>query len=237
MNFPHIQIGPVLLIHGDARDVLPELEEKADLLCTDVPYKLTSGGNATQVMSGKFSKEEYDNSGDLMETVKWSEIGGPCFRACKPDADAYVMTNDKNQLAAQQGFQGSGWKFHNMLVWGKGSATRNRWYMKNLEFTIYLWKGEARVINNPGSKQLFLCRGPKDAIHPTQKPVELMLQYIENSTDPGGLVLDPFAGSGTTLMAAMYSGRRAIGIEIDEEHFNNAARRLSVQWEEMVTSV
>ena len=105
-----IQIGPVRLIQGDARDVLLELDELADLLVTDVPYKLTSGGNATQVMGGVFSRDNYDNGGDLMDVVKWSEIGGPLYRACKPDADGYVMTNDKNHFAAGLGFMGASMK-------------------------------------------------------------------------------------------------------------------------------
>ncbi|MBL4761698.1 MAG: site-specific DNA-methyltransferase, partial [Gammaproteobacteria bacterium] len=138
-----VTIGDIRLILGDMRDVLPELNVQADLVVTDVPYKLISGGCATQSMGGIFSKENYDNGGNLMDVVRWSEIGGPIFRACKPDADAYIMTNDKNLFAAHGGFVGAGWQFHNLLAWDKVRATRNRWYMKNLDYTLYLWKGRA----------------------------------------------------------------------------------------------
>ena len=67
------------------------------------------------------------------------------------------------------------------------------------------------------------------AVHPTQKPVGIVTPLIEYSVPVGGLVVDPFAGSGTTLLAAKLSGRRAIGTEINEAYCEAAARRLSQQ--------
>lgn len=65
------------------------------------------------------------------------------------------------------------------------------------------------------------------ALHPTQKPVGIISPLIEYSCPPGGLVLDPFCGSGSALEAAAISGRRAIGIEADERYCEIAANRLS----------
>jgi len=62
--------------------------------------------------------------------------------------------------------------------------------------------------------------------HPTEKPVALMRLLIESSSLPGEIVLDPFAGVGSTLVAAVVTGRRAIGIEIDERYAEIAAERL-----------
>jgi site-specific DNA-methyltransferase (adenine-specific) len=67
----------------------------------------------------------------------------------------------------------------------------------------------------------------RGAIHPTQKPVSLLFPLLSYACKPGGLVIDPFAGSGSTLDAARASGRRAIGIEAKEEYAEAAARRLS----------
>jgi site-specific DNA-methyltransferase (adenine-specific) len=220
-DLPQVSRAGVTLYNGDALDVLPRLGPVADLVVTDPPYKLSSGGNATQVMGGLFSRDRYDNSGDLMDMVEWSEIGGPLYRAAKTDADAYVMANDKQIFAAHGGMIGAGWRLHNLLVWNKGAPTRNRWYMKENEYVLYMWKGRATRINAPGSRQTFHAARPasNERIHVTQKPVDLLSHYIENSSAPGDLVLDPFAGSGATLVAAMRTGRKAIGIELDTEIF------------------
>lgn len=230
-----VKIGDCRLFLGDCRDVLPDLRSVADLLVCDVAYKLTSGGCTHQSMGGIFSKENYDNDGSLMEVPPWHDLGGPFFRACKPDADAYIMTNDKNLFECGSAFEGAGWKFHNLLVWNKIRATRNRWYMKNLEFTTYWWKGHAdpQGINDCGSKQSFTLNAPRVTNHPTEKPVELMAHYILNSSQPGDLVLDPMMGTGATIVAAVQNGRRAIGIELDPDHFEVACSRVRAEYEKM----
>lgn len=223
-----IMIGPCRMILGDCIEVLPQLEEKADMAATDPPYLIGSGGGGTEVMGGIFSHAEYNNSGELMEIVPWDQMGGPIYRALKDDAEIYVMANDKNIFAAHGGFTGSGFKFHNLLTWDKVRATRNRWFMKNLEFTLFLWKGSASVINAPGSKQLFLYteNAPRNTGHPTEKPVELLVHYIKNSSNQGDLVLDPFSGSGTTMVACIKTGRRGIGIEKNLEYYEAACERV-----------
>jgi site-specific DNA-methyltransferase (adenine-specific) len=225
-----VQIGPVTLIHGDAQEVLADYRGAADVLCTDHPYRLTSGGRGKSgdgSMSGMFDAEDYDNSGDLMAMAEWNRTGGPIYRALKPDADAYVMVNDKNLMLAAGAFLGAGFKFHNLLAWDKHTPTPNRWYMKHLEYVLYLWKGKGRPIRNPGSKQLFRADRPGLGHHKTEKPVDLMRHYIENSSEPDDTVLDPYMGSGTTLVAAVESGRKGLGIEIEREHFETACRRVS----------
>lgn len=224
-----VQIGAVTLVHGDAQEVLADFVGAADLLCTDHPYRLTSGGRGAKgdgSMSGIFDAEVYDNSGDLMAMSEWNRTGGPIYRALKRDADAYVMVNDKNLMLAMGAFQGAGFKFHNLLVWDKHGPTPNRWYMKHLEYVLYLWKGRSRTIRNPGSKQLFRADRPGLGLHPTEKPVALMRHYIENSTDPGDVVLDPYMGSGSTLVAAVEAGRGGIGIEVDRTYFEIACQRV-----------
>jgi len=223
-----VTIGNARLILGDCREVLPSLRGVADMLFCDVAYKLTSGGTAHQSMGGLFATENYANDGLLMDVPPWHDLGGPFFRACKDNADAYIMTNDKNLFLAGAAFEGAGWKFHNLLVWDKIRATRNRWYMKNLEFTTYWWKGKADPlgINECGSKQSFQLNAPKETAHPTEKPVALCEHYILNSTNQGDTVLDPMMGSGAAMVAAVQNGRHAIGIEINEDWFDVACARV-----------
>ena len=224
------QIGPVTMILGDALEVLPDLRGCADLICSDVPYELTKGGKGKPgdgSMQGKFSAETYENDGNLFaDMVHWREMGGPMYRAGKPRAQAYIMANARNLSAAQEGFLGAGWRFHNLLPWEKKNALPNRQYMMNCEFALYLFKGKAKTIARPGDKQLIKGAIAAGKIHPTQKPVWLMGHYITNSCDTKGMVLDPFAGSGSTLVAAMLSGRRAIGVEVNPEYFEAACARL-----------
>lgn len=227
------RIGPVTLLLGDARLILEELEGQADLVVTDPPYLLTSGGKNSVSMAGIFSSSVYANNGRLMPVVRWEEIAGPILRACRGDAHTYVMCNDKHLGQAITAFTSAGWRLHNILAWNKGAPTRNRWYMKNLEFTVFLFRGKAKTICNPGSTQLFSCPRPADRWHRTQKPVELMAHYIGNSARPGQMVLDPFSGSGATLKAAMMTGRRAIGIEIDPDFFQRSGDDLAALWESL----
>jgi len=221
-----VQIGDCTLYHGDALEILPELRGVADLVVTDPPYRLTSGGTGSGAMGGKFDDEIYDNTGLLMDVVHWAEIGGPVFRALKADGDAYVMCDDKNLPAATGGFLGAGFKYHGLLTWDKIAPSRSRFYMKHQEYTLFMWKGAARDIMHGGDKRGQSMPRPKGAVHPTQKPVPLMAMYIRNSSQPGQTVLDPFMGSATTLVAAVQEGRRAIGIEKSAEHFESACARV-----------
>ncbi|WP_300009731.1 site-specific DNA-methyltransferase [uncultured Roseobacter sp.] len=239
-----VLVGDCLLIEGDALDILPELGPVADLGVMDPPYRLTSGGNTPGAMGGKFDSERYDNTGFLMDVVKWSEIGGPVYRVLKKNADCYVMAEDKNVFAAHGGFMGAGFKFHSLLTWDKISPSRTRYYMKDGEnavrlakgdgceeeadgyLALFLWKGRARDIARGGDKRIQRMPRPKNAVHKTQKPVDLMAIYILNSSKPGDVVIDPFMGSGTTLVAAMRHGRKGIGIEVDPDNFDAAVDRL-----------
>lgn len=231
MNYPWSRIetiGGATLYLGDAMKIMPSIP-KSHLAVSDVPYALTTGGvsKSSKTMSGIFAMHNYANDGQLvMATVPFPEMMQAIHATLFDDADCYVMANDKNVHPLTEAALGSGFQFHNLLVWDKVTPTANRWYMKNLEFTLYLWKGRARTINNPSSKQLI--RGGVDKVtnHPTEKPVYLMSEYIKNSSKPGETVLDPFMGSGTTGVAAIQTGRKFVGIEMNETFFEIACERI-----------
>jgi site-specific DNA-methyltransferase (adenine-specific) len=121
-----------------------------------------------------------------------------------------------------------GFAYQNTLVWDKGNVTPNRYYMGACEFILMLKKGKSRTINNPSCSNILRVKnkvGKK--YHPTEKPVELMRILIENSTDTGDMVLDPFMGSGSTGVACINADRNFIGIELDEQYFNVAQDRIN----------
>jgi DNA modification methylase len=226
-------IGDCTLYLGDALSVLPGLAA-ADLVVSDVPYALTTGGIAKsgKTMSGIFAAHNYANDGQLvMATVPFPEMMKALFEALGTDGDCYVMANDKNVFPLMDAAFEAGFSLHNLLVWDKIQPTANRWYMKNCEFTIYLWKGRARTINNPGSKQLLAGGIEKVTGHPTEKPVHLMAEYVGNSSQRGDVVLDPFMGSGTTGVACVQLGRKFIGIELDPKFFDMACQRIRDAYE------
>lgn len=219
-------LGDALLIQGDCRDILPLLGDISALVC-DPAYKLTAGGKTGSGMSGGWM-DDYDNKGSpVVVNCPWPELAALLYPALAADADCYLMANDKNLQACLNALTGAGFSIHNILVWDKRTVTQNRWYMKNLEFVVYAWKGKAKTINFPGSRQLIGMPQIDETDHPTEKPVPLMSHFIGNSTQRGGLVCDPQMGTGTTGVASIQLGRKFIGIELDSKWFDLALNRIS----------
>lgn len=234
---PYYDHNGIAIYHGDCREVLPTLPERADLLWTDAAYQLEEGGRTSGGMRGGiFNPGIYSNDGRFFEVLDFSDWTSLAYAALWPSADAFVMTNDKNLEDCLTAMRVAGFGLHNVLLWVKQNVTANRWGMKSVEFICYHWKGNARVLNDCGMGQVFTDRNPiGNKRHPTEKPVSLPYKHITNATDPGALVLDPFMGSGSTLVAAKRAERRAIGIEIDEAHCEAAAVWLeTVQADESV---
>ncbi|MDZ7824149.1 MAG: site-specific DNA-methyltransferase [Ahrensia sp.] len=217
------------LMLGDSMKIMPWMSSagvKFNCVVTDPPYLLESGGNKTGAMGGKFSKANYDNSGAIVQCdITWSDFM-PEISALVDQGHLYLMCNNRHVAEAQKQCEAANFKFHNLLVWKKSTITPNRWYMKNAEFVLFMYKGKAQYINDCGSSQVIYCPTPS-GVHPNEKPVALMEHFIKNSTKPGDLVFDPFMGSGTTGVACAKLGRRFIGIEIHSEYFQIACDRIS----------
>ncbi|SNY94090.1 site-specific DNA-methyltransferase (adenine-specific) [Cohaesibacter sp. ES.047] len=219
---------------ADARDITVR---DADLIVSDVPYKLTQGGRSPHpdAPRGGWLKE-YDNKGQpVVCDISWDEIMDLCFQSLAPRAHAYVFCNDKNLCDALNAASRAGFRFHNLLIWNKRSAMPNRWYMKPAEFVLFLGKGKAFTINQPGSMALVEMPWPDETNHPTEKPWPLLQRYIRNSCEEGAVVFDPFMGSGSTGVAAAKLGRQFIGIEIEQKWFDVAEARIAKAQREFQT--
>lgn len=218
------QIGDATLYLGDSLKILTQISP-VQCVCMDAPYKLTSGGK-TGVLGGVLSTENYDNDGSIVEcNIHWDDFM-PLIAKLVERGHIYSMCNDKNIREMLNAGHSAGMHFHNMLVWDKIIAVTNRWWMKNCEFTGMFSMGKAFPLNDCGKNQLVVCPPDKVTKHPTEKPASLMQYYIENSTQHGDIVLDPFMGTGATGVACVQSGRRFIGIEIDERWFDVACERI-----------
>ena len=216
--------------HGDARVLLREMPTgTADCIVTDVPYRTISGGNRTVVngCSGMLSK----NDGKIFaeNDIKFRDYMHDLFRVLRDPGHLYLMVNFHNLETALAEIRRNGFEIHNLLVARKQNATPNRWYMKNVEYVILARKGAAFPINNCGDMTCHDWVNPVGKkSHPTEKSVALMRRYIENSTQPGEVVLDPFMGTGATGMACKESGRSFIGFELSEEYYSIACRRMRI---------
>ncbi len=217
------------LINGNCLDCFKKIpNESIDLIVTDPPYKCISGGkpHLKGQPSGMLSK----NDGKIFteNNIEPEEWFPELFRILKNGTHCYIMTNVLNlerylTLARETGFS-----LHNVLIWEKNNCTPNRWYMKNCEYVLFLRKGQAKKINNVGSKTVHQFNNiTGNKLHPTEKPIDLLQFYIANSSNEGDIVLDPFMGSGSTGIAAKNLGRDFIGIELDENYFKIAQERIN----------
>lgn len=210
--------------------------EREPLIVSDIPYRTISGGNVIgKDGPGKHGQPtgmllNNDGKNFRHNDTPIESYAADLFRVLKSPGHAYVMTNEFSRRRVEDALLAAGFRTHALLVWKKNICTPNRWYMKNAEFTFLVRKGPARRINNVDSMVCHEFRaapsGNRD--HPTEKPVDLMRFYIENSSQPGDLVMDPFMGAGSTGIAAVVCGRRFLGIEIDREYYAAACRRMGV---------
>ena len=232
----------VTLYHGDCRDVLPQLAVQTDCVCTDPPYGETSlvwdrwsDGWPTVVAAHTRSmwcfgslrmfldrRDEF-TGWKLSQDVVWEK---PRARGMASDrfARAHELVGfwyhgDWSSLykaPQRQAHYGArvrvpGGHSHSGGVYGEYAT--GRYEDDGTRLVRSVLRGTAG--------------DPRQVVHPTQKPVEVLSPLIAYACPPGGLVLDPFAGSGSTLIAARDSGRRAVGIEADEAYCEVIAKRLA----------
>lgn len=208
-------------------------DESIDLVVTDCPYHISHHG--TSCGGGIFSdlQNKHANSGKLFahNDIAFSEWLPDVYRVLKERTHCYIMVNAHNLKELQIEAEKVGFIFQNLLVWKKDNSTPNKFYMNQLEFILMLRKGAAKYVNDMGITNCLSCpniigKGAKGA-HPTAKPVPLMELLIKQSSDAGDIVLDPFSGGGSTLIAAKRLERQYIGFEIDQEYYQMAQKRLT----------
>ena len=223
------------LIHGEALEEMDKLIAqgvKVDAVITDPPYKVTSRGSAGN--SGGMLQKKINRSGNVFKhnDIKIEDWLPRVYDLLKDNSHTYIMTNHKNLQHYLNVIKDVGFVFIKSLIWDKGNKIMGQYYMSQFEYIIFIRKGKAKRINNCGISDILRVdnRKTKDIegknIHDTEKPVELMEILISNSTNENDIILDPFAGSGTTGVACKNLNRNFIGIELDEKYFEVGKKRI-----------
>lgn len=217
----------------DCLEGLKDVPDKSvDAIITDPPYFL-SMGHAGYKDSGKNSSMLAGNRtfGDLaIAKPFYTQLFQEYARVLKDDGSFYFFT-DWRGYAFYFPLINAELPVRNMIVWDKLGGPGS-YYTFAHELIIY--GTAAAKLRNKGGTNVWRIKafssGAKSTdgkkVHPTQKPVELIKKMIEDSTEPGGVVLDTFMGSGTTAVACLLTGRSFIGFELDEKYHEIAMQRI-----------
>lgn len=227
MVTPYYQDDHVTLYCGDSREVLASMaDQSVDCVITDPPYTDRTHGMAKSnkgkghgVKAIDFAAFTDDDLGSALAecgrvTRRWVVASLDYAHAFALEANTplslrvmrlgvWVKTNPMPQISADR--PGQGW-----------------------EAIAYLHRDDVKPAWNGGGRAgNFIAPVQQNEGHPTVKPLGMVTEWVEWFTGPGDTVLDPFAGSGTTLRAAVNTGRKAIGVELEERYCELIAKRLS----------
>lgn len=239
---PYYDHGGITLYVGDCLHILPELSGVGAVL-TDPPYssggafrgdrmqrtlsKYVSSDSTGQASLNNFTGDNRDQRSYLAWSALWMSAAR---MAAIPGAQILVFTDWRQLPTTTDAIQAGGWVWRNVATWWKpGIRMQRGLFSQSAEYVVFGTNGP--TVDHDGAPQnVFRCApvATADKEHIAEKPIEVM-NWCCSAISRGALVLDPFAGSGSTLVAAKSLGHRAIGIEIDEASAEVAAKRLSQQ--------
>jgi DNA modification methylase len=251
------QLGPHRLICGDATDPavvarLMEGDPPARLILTDEPYNVKISGNVTGGAHREFAMASGEmNDAQFLEfNLRWIEAASAHLR----DGGVFGTFIDWRGLPTVHAAAAKlGLTALNLIVWGKTNAGMGSLYRSQHELLPLYRKGDAPTVNNvalgkkgrwrsnlwtyPGASSLGsdARRGLQD--HPTVKPTAMLEDALLDLTNRGDIVLDPFLGSGSTLIAAEASRRICRGVEIDPLYVDVIIRRFEAATRHAATTV
>jgi len=241
------RLGGHLLFCGDALNVASYAalmgDEKARMVFTDPPYNVPIAGHVSGL--GKIKHDDFAMACGEMSESQFTgflrtafghmadfSIDGSLHYHCMDWRHAYEILGAGRTVYRE---------FKNLCVWNKNNGGMGSFYRSKHELVFMFKKGTAPHINNvelgrfgrsrtnvwdyPGANSLTGKYGRDLALHPTVKPVALVADAILDASRRGDIILDPFAGSGSTILAAEKTGRRARAIELDPYYVDTIIRR------------
>jgi len=243
----YYQQGGITIYHGDCREILPHVEAgSVDMVFTDPPYgHNNNNGDLIHRREAVFcggSVQEMrpitNDGAEANELVRWffGEAARVLGRGCCCCCCCCGGGGPDPQFARWSLWLDECIPFKMMVVWDKGPMGMGHHYRRSYETVLVAQKGaptkwyaDSKDIENvirPGDYGIRKIIPSKDQ-HPTEKPPELAAHFIRLHSSRNDIILDPFMGSGTTLVAAKRLGRQAIGIEIEEKYCEIAVERLA----------
>lgn len=214
------------LVNGDSVVETQKLKSgSVDLLLTDPPFGINLESKSGAYWGGKMYEDD-DEPQRVFDFINL--ILKECYRALKPDRHAYIFFDIRHHHLLWNMLTDIGFHVNPVpCIWSKlgaGGAGGNMYaYPSNYESCFFAMKGR-RKLNKPGKSNVWSEQRvtPTRKIHPTERPAPLLREMIEQSSLPGELVIDPFAGSASTLVAAFQTKRLAWGCEKDSEYYSKA---------------
>ena len=219
------QLGKHRVICGDSTksETYDQLlgDKKANLVVTDPPYNVDVEETAGKILNDNMSDGDFYQFLLSMFTQVENHM--------ETDASIYVFHADTEGLNFRKAFKDAGFYLSGCCIWKKNSLVLGRSpYQWQHEPCLYGWKkkGKHQWFSDRKQTTIWEYERPKSSKdHPTMKPIQLMAYPIQNSSMRGTVVLDPFLGSGSTLMAADQTGRICYGIELDEKFVDVIVKR------------
>lgn len=233
------------VVQGDMREVLVSLPDSfAHVVATDPPYSEKVHASVRSAKRAEMPDvADFECRTRRAVDLGFGHLGAPLRRAAAAQFArlstrwTLVFSDIESCWLWRLSLEASGLKYLRTGAWDRigGAPQFTGTEPANAVETITIAHQPGRRHWNGGGKRAFYSwpivanrlgqRGSR--VHPTQKPLELMLDLLEDFTDPDDIVLDPFCGSGTTGVAAVKLGRRFIGVELDEAHAESARGRIA----------
>lgn len=195
--------------------------KKANLVVTDPPYNVNYEGSAGKIQNDSMNEEAFEKF--LFDA--YTQMNA----AMAEDASIYVFHSDSHGLAFRKAFEDAGFYLSGCCIWKKQSLVLGRSpYQWQHEPCLYGWKKKGKHQWYSDRKQTTIWefdKPKKNGDHPTMKPIPLIAYPIRNSSMSNCIVLDPFGGSGSTLIACEQLGRICHTIELDEKYCDVIVKR------------
>ena len=179
-----------------------------------------------------FDSDQMDQLSWMFWTAAWLQ---DARRIAKPGAPVCLFIDWRQLPAMTLALQWAGWTWRGVAVWDKvASRPQKGRFRQQSEYIVWGSNGKMPLERNVGCLPgVFRYPNPQNRIHVTEKPLQLMRDVVQ-ICEPSGRILDPFAGAGTTVLAAVQEGYEAVGIEMSDAYFQRSAERLKTALESEV---